>query len=93
MPRGLQPRPPPRAPKVSIEAKRAQRVIVNEICEKIISRRDEGGVSRGVEALIASSSLIHPWLTRDMVFGRRRRMKETEKKLFKQSLKKKHTSK
>lgn len=84
----LQSRPPPASPKVSIEAKRSRGVIVTDISQKIISHKDEGGVSRGVEALIASSSLIHPWLTRNMILGHLRKMKENERKLMQTSIEK-----
>ena len=67
-------------------------MIINDLCQKIISRQDGEGVCQGVENLINSSILVHPWLTRNMVFGRLRRLKEIDKKSIKTAMEKNASS-
>ena len=65
--------PRTKPPPLSIEAKRARRKIIQDLCLKIKSCQDLNPVKSGAETIISSSSLVYPWLTRNMVYGFLRR--------------------
>ena len=65
---------------ISIEAKRARRVIVHDLAMKIKSLQELNPVKSGANAEIAASALVHPWMTRDMFFSYLKRYKKKKKK-------------
>ena len=71
--------PPTKPPPVRIEAKRARRKIVHDLCTKIKSCQDRNPLKSGAETMISNSSLVYPWLTRNMVYGYLKRIRKKDK--------------
>ena len=60
--------------------KKARSPIILSLCNKIKLAQQRDKFFNGAETIISKEVLLNPWLTRNMVYGRIRRMKLKEKK-------------
>ena len=65
---------------VPLHAKRARRLVVNDLVMRVKAAQASKPNSSGAERIIETNKLIYPWLTRDMVYGCLRRLKSKEKR-------------
>ena len=64
---------------VPLHAKRARRLVVNDLAMRVKAAQASKPNSSGAEGIIENNKLIYPWITRDMVYGCLRRLKNKEK--------------
>ena len=60
--------------------KKARSPVILSLCNKIKLAQQQDNFFNGAETIISKEILLNPWLTRNMVYGRIRRMKLKEKK-------------
>ena len=68
---------------VPLHAKRARRLVVNDLVMRVKAAQASKPNSSGAERIIENNKLIYPWLTRDMVYGCLRRLKVKKKLILK----------